>query len=117
MILGVGGGEYFLLLFFLFLLYHCRDWRLAVPGHVANFGGKILKIMALHCHWPESSVTFWREIKKSGAKDCNWLLSCQGLYVQSVIEALRKSNETRSWTKVSISDFFSTVEINKKSTP
>jgi hypothetical protein len=42
---------------------------------------------------------------KSGAQDCNWLLSCQGLYVQSVIEALRKSNETRAWTKVSISDF------------
>jgi hypothetical protein len=42
---------------------------------------------------------------KSAAQDCNWLRSCQGLYVQSVIEALRKSNETRAWTKVRICDY------------
>ncbi len=54
---------------------------------------------------------------KSGAQDCNWLLSCQGLYVQSVIEALRKSNETRAWTKVSISDFFSTEQYRNKKNP
>ncbi len=52
-----------------------------------------------------SSHYFLAGNSKSGAKDCNWLRSCQGLYVQSVIEALRKSNETRAWTKVSNSDY------------